>query len=148
LETSFGRLSDGRSQDIDVLPQLRPAGPQRLDVQRVNVCGVRIASLLSRTHLTENQLALAPCNLDLITARTTVVVACVSNIGRESHWQSGVLRNDRHRTCKAQGIRSLSGQLVQLWPLTRGSHARILDTTFSLIISVTCWRTRGDSNSR
>src|SRR6202022_1274184 len=32
-------------------------------------------------------------------------------IRRESHWQSRVLRNDRHGAGKARGIRSLSGQL-------------------------------------
>src|SRR6476620_3422127 len=32
-----------------------------------------------------------------------------ARLGRESHWQSPVLRKDRHKTCNARGIRSLSG---------------------------------------
>jgi hypothetical protein len=42
-----------------------------------------------------------------------------------SHWQSRVLRNDRHRTCKPRGIRSLSGQPAQLRSLTGGSDGAI-----------------------
>jgi len=67
---------------------------------------------------------------------------------RESHWQSGVLRNDGHWTRKAPGFRYLSGQRVQLRPLARGSHARIPETPISFVRSVTCWRSEGDSNSR
>ncbi len=69
-------------------------------------------------------------------------------IRRESHWQSRVLRNDRHGACKVRRIRSLSGQLAQLRALTRGSDGTIEPVTFSLVISEAYWRTRGDSNSR
>src|SRR6266487_2419594 len=54
---------------------------------------------------------------------------------RESHWQSRVLRNDRHSTCKMGGIHSLSGQLAQLRALTGGSDGKS-DFAHSVRISV------------
>jgi len=44
----------------------------------------------------------------------SVVAVIGTIIRRESHWQSRLLRNDRRWTCKARGIRSLSGQLARL----------------------------------
>src|SRR5260221_10710110 len=69
-------------------------------------------------------------------------------IGREGHWQSRILRNDLDWSQKSHRIRSLSGQLPQVRPLTHGSRRTISRDVFSLVISETCWRTRGDSNSR
>ena len=81
-----------------------------------------------------------------------VVSESQENIGtiirRESHWQSRVLRNDRHQTFKPRGIRSLSGQPAQRRSLTGGSNGIIESETFYNVISETYWRTGGDSNSR
>jgi len=45
------------------------------------------------------------------------LLRCCIAFGRESHWQSPVPRNDRHKTCNARGICSLSVQFAQLRPL-------------------------------
>jgi len=46
---------------------------------------------------------------ELLSGERVFLAVRQARLGRESHWQSPVLRKDRHKTCNARGIRSLSG---------------------------------------
>jgi hypothetical protein len=77
--------------------------------------------------------------------RCTVSPFIDTIIGREGHWQSRVLRNDLNSSRISRPIRSLSGQLLKMRPLTRGSVRTISGNMFSLVISETYWRRGRDS---
>ena len=72
--------------------------------------------------------------------RCTVSPFIDTIIGREGHWQSRVLRNDLNSSRISRPIRSLSGQLLKMRPLTRGSVRTISGNMSSLVISETYWR--------
>src|SRR5450759_1416014 len=65
--------------------------------------------------------------------RCTVSPFIDTIIGREGHWQSRVLRNDLNSSRISRPIRSLSGQLLKMRPLTRGSVRTISGNMSSLL---------------